>query len=85
MSGGFLFSEGMSDFAHRVEHCHDVLRRDMCQDVMNLLKHEPATRKKNFHLFPYMLAHLFRCSLRQDCLGITPASPEYDITPEITL
>ena len=64
------------EFRDGVEHCYDVLRRDVGGDVVYLLEDEPAAGRENFHSLEHVRPDLFGRSERKDGLRIASAAPE---------
>ena len=68
-----------SSFSRCLEHRNYVLWRNIRQDIVNLLEHEPATVSPNRDELARILPYLIRRSAWQDMPRVTAAAPEGNI------
>ncbi len=73
------------EIANGLKHREDVFRRDVRQDVVDLLEDESSTGSHDPDVLPHMASHLRRRPMRQDESGIAPPAPEDQIPAELPL
>src|SRR5208337_3049485 len=73
------------DLLRCFEHCYDVFRGNIGQDIVNLLEDEAATGAEDLYLFCDVPAHFVRRGVGQDGLRVAASAPEYHLLPEFSL
>jgi hypothetical protein len=58
-----------------IKHGHDVFRRHIRLNVMDLLENKAAAGEQDIQIVEHVCSYLFRRPLRQDMLGVTATSP----------
>ena len=64
------------------EHRHHIFRRNIGQDIVDLLEYKTTAGSKGFYLLPNVAAHRLWRAVRQDRLRIAAAAPENHLLPK---
>ena len=68
-----------------IKHGNDVLRGDIGQDVVDLLKYEPSPSAQDIDLLFYVATDLLRRCMGQDIAGIAATTPKGNCLAKIAL
>ena len=66
-------------------HRDDIGRRNVAENVMNLLKNKTSARTPNIYQALYVLPHLCRGAINEDFPRVAAPSPKAQTRAEITL